>query len=139
MFDFFFERVVMLSLLVSSRKGNRLERPDRIRIASQAPDLLDPTAKRYPLNGCGFEHEERALLAVSQVRQLYWCCFMLLHFVCPDREASVNRGGANRNAAAALLRACGVPVSTAASVEAPRPLDLNESTRLRSARQLGSC
>mgnify|MGYP001644220521 CR=1 FL=1 len=42
---------------------------------------------------------------------------MLLHFVCPDREASVNRGGANRNAAAALLRMFGVPVSTAASVE----------------------
>jgi len=64
---------------------------------------------------------------------------MLLHFVCPDREASVNRGGANRNAAAALLRACGMPVSTAASVEVPGPLDLDESTRLRSARQLGSC
>ena len=60
---------------------------------------------------------------------------MLLHFVCRDREASVSRGGANRNAAAALLRVCGVPVSTAASVEVPRPLDLDESTRLRPARQ----
>ena len=60
---------------------------------------------------------------------------MLLHFVCPDREASVNRGGANQNAAAALLRMFGVPVSTAASVEVPRPLDLDESTKLRPARQ----
>ena len=125
----------MLSLPVSSRNGNRLKRPDKIGIVFQAPTLLDPTAKRYPLNGYGFEHEERALLAVSQVRQLYWCCFMLLHLVCRDREATVSRGGANRNAAAALLRVCGVPVSTAASVEVPRPLDLDESTRLRPARQ----
>ena len=29
-----------------SRNGNRLERSDRIRIASQAPTLLDPTANR---------------------------------------------------------------------------------------------
>lgn len=60
---------------------------------------------------------------------------MLLHFVCRDREVSVSRGGANRNSAAALLRAYGVPVSTAASVEVPRQLDLDESTRLRPARQ----
>ena len=29
-----------------SRNGNRLKRPDRIRIASQAPTLLDPTVNR---------------------------------------------------------------------------------------------
>ena len=95
MFDFFFERVVMLSLSVSSRNGNRLERPDKIRIASQAPTLLDPTAKRYPLNGYGFEHEERALLAVSQVRQLHWCCLLcsVLLLVTARREESRSKIG----------------------------------------------
>ena len=124
---------------MSSRNGNRLERPDKIGIAFQAPTLLDPTAKRYPLNSYGFEHEGRALLAVSQVRQLHWCCLLcsVLLVVIARREESGS--GTNRNAAAALLRACGVPISTVASVEVPGPLDLDESTRLRSARQLGSC
>lgn len=123
---------------MSSRNGNRLKRPDKIRIASQAPTLLDPTAKRYPLNSYGFEHEERALLAVSQVRQMHWCCLLCSVLLVVTARQEVSGSGTIRSAAAILVGMREFS-SVAASVEAPRPLDLDESTRLRSARQLGSC
>jgi len=47
---------------VSSRNGNRLKRPDKIRIAFQAPTLLDPTANRNSL---------RQLQSFSRVRTVF--------------------------------------------------------------------
>ena len=44
----------MLSLPVSSRNGNRLKRPDKIRIVFQAPTLLDPTVNRNSLRQLQF-------------------------------------------------------------------------------------
>ena len=81
----------------------------------------------------------RFVFAVSQVRQVHWCCLLCSVLLVVTARQELSGSGTNRNAAAALLRACDVPVSTAASVEVPGPLDLDESTRLRSARQLGSC
>ena len=122
MFDFFFERVVMLSLPVSSRNGNRLKRPDKIRIASQAPDLLNPTAKRYPLRRLVFEHYGRALcFAVSQVSQLHWCCLLCSVLLVVTARQEVSGSGTIRSAAAILVGMCQFS-SVAASVEVPGPL-----------------